>query len=203
MSFHQRGVSRSSRTRGGMRWTLTVLLTRAPDADGEVVWSWRLDAGVKSIEATLSATETNQPDLRGEHEVSRKTIAWGMPGVTGVTCMLVCAFYSILHTRPWGASSARHSLRPFRGRGDRNQANLAQRHAARMRRCVLPSLRAQRSNPPFRLLRHGLLRFARNDDSNCRHPRKPVIQYSRGSSDGFDRPQRTGYSAEYDESCVA
>ena len=33
-------------------------------ADGEVVWSWRLDAGVKSIEATLSATETNQPDLR-------------------------------------------------------------------------------------------------------------------------------------------
>ena len=68
-----------------------------------------------SIEATLSATETNQPDLRGEHEVSRKTIAWGMPGVTGVTCMLVCAFYPILHTRPWGASSARHSLRPLSG----------------------------------------------------------------------------------------
>src|ERR1700730_4380687 len=39
---HLRGVSRSSRARGGMRWTLTVLLTRAPDADGEVVWSWRL-----------------------------------------------------------------------------------------------------------------------------------------------------------------
>jgi len=27
-----------------------------------------------------------------------------------------------------------------------------------------PSLRAQRSNPPFRLPRYGLLRFARNDD---------------------------------------
>jgi hypothetical protein len=40
-------------------------------ADGEVVWSWRLDAGVKSIKATLSATETNQPDLRGEHEENR------------------------------------------------------------------------------------------------------------------------------------
>jgi hypothetical protein len=24
---------------GGMRWTLTALLTSAPDADGEVVWS--------------------------------------------------------------------------------------------------------------------------------------------------------------------
>jgi hypothetical protein len=36
---HLRGVSRSSRARGGMRWTRMVLLTRAPDADGEVVWS--------------------------------------------------------------------------------------------------------------------------------------------------------------------
>ena len=91
------------------------------------------------------ATETNQPDLRGEHEVSRKTIARGMPGVTGVTCMLVCAFYSILHTRPWGASSARHSLRPFRGRGDRNQTNLAQQPAAGLRRCVRsPPSRASR-----------------------------------------------------------
>jgi hypothetical protein len=38
VSSHSRGVSRSSRTRGGMRWTRTVLLTRALDADGEVVW---------------------------------------------------------------------------------------------------------------------------------------------------------------------
>ena len=30
-----------------MRWTRTVLLTRAPEADGEVVWSRRPDAGVK------------------------------------------------------------------------------------------------------------------------------------------------------------
>ena len=34
----QRGVSRSSRTWGGMRWTRMALLTRAPEADGEVVW---------------------------------------------------------------------------------------------------------------------------------------------------------------------
>jgi hypothetical protein len=116
------------------------------------------------------------PEHRGERAVIRKTIAWGMPGESGVTCMLVCAFYPILHTRPWGASSARHSLRPFQGRGDRNQANLAQTHAARMRRCVLPSLRAQRSNPPLSLLRHGLLRCARNDVVRLfeiRNPRSP------------------------------
>jgi len=36
---HLRGVSRSSQARGGMRWTRMALLTRVPDADGEVVWS--------------------------------------------------------------------------------------------------------------------------------------------------------------------
>ena len=36
---HLRGVSRSSRARGGMRWTRIMLLTRAFDADGKVVWS--------------------------------------------------------------------------------------------------------------------------------------------------------------------
>ena len=39
VSSHQRGVSRSSRTRDGMRWTRLVLLTNGADADGEVVWS--------------------------------------------------------------------------------------------------------------------------------------------------------------------
>ena len=39
VSSHKRGGSRSSRTRGGMRWTRMVLLTRVLDADGEVVWS--------------------------------------------------------------------------------------------------------------------------------------------------------------------
>src|SRR5215208_4918603 len=39
VSFHQRGVSRSSRTRGGMRWPLMAPLTNGAEADGEVVWS--------------------------------------------------------------------------------------------------------------------------------------------------------------------
>ena len=34
----KRGV-RTSRTRGGMRWPLNAQLTRAHDADGEVVWT--------------------------------------------------------------------------------------------------------------------------------------------------------------------
>src|ERR1700726_572817 len=35
----QRGDTRSSRPRGGMRWTPMVQLTRALEADGEDVWS--------------------------------------------------------------------------------------------------------------------------------------------------------------------
>ena len=41
-----------------------------------------------------------EPEHRGEHGVAVKTIAWGMPGDSGVTCMLVCALPLPLHTRP-------------------------------------------------------------------------------------------------------
>ena len=53
----------------------------APDetlfAYGEVVWSWRRDAGAKLAE--LSADDgDNKPAHRGEHDISRKAIAQGM-----------------------------------------------------------------------------------------------------------------------------
>src|SRR5260370_32586430 len=68
---------------------------------------------------------SNKPGHRGEREVSRKTIARGMPGRSGVTVvtMLVCLFYFAGEAA--GASSARHSLRPLIS-GDRTfLANLA------------------------------------------------------------------------------
>jgi hypothetical protein len=54
-----------------MRWTQAARLTKRADADGEVVWSWRLDAGVKSCEKTRETTVTKKPDHRGEHEENR------------------------------------------------------------------------------------------------------------------------------------
>src|SRR5258708_38169615 len=39
VSPDKRGGSRSSRTRGGMRWTRRLRLTSVADADGEVVWA--------------------------------------------------------------------------------------------------------------------------------------------------------------------
>jgi len=44
---------------------------RMAKADGEVVWSWRLDAGVKSAEDIPPATVTSKPDHRGEREGNR------------------------------------------------------------------------------------------------------------------------------------
>jgi len=43
----ERGGSRSSRTCGGMRWTRRRRMTSAVVADGESVWSWHPEAGVK------------------------------------------------------------------------------------------------------------------------------------------------------------
>jgi hypothetical protein len=51
-----RGVAQRHETRGGMRWTREARKTGEPDADGEVVWFWRSEAGVKSAEAIWSAT---------------------------------------------------------------------------------------------------------------------------------------------------
>ena len=56
---------------------------------------------------------SNKRGHRGEREVSRKTIARGMPGETGVTVvtMLVCFIYFAREAA--GALGARHSPRPL------------------------------------------------------------------------------------------
>ncbi len=46
-----------------------------------------------SRDYSWEAMETNQPDLQGEHEVSRKTIARGMPGCSGVLVVTTLACF--------------------------------------------------------------------------------------------------------------
>src|SRR5258706_6034056 len=64
--------------------------------------SCRSDAPMpaSSLREEAQATVSNRPGHRGEREVSRKSIARGMPGRSGVTVvtMLVCFFIS--HARP-------------------------------------------------------------------------------------------------------
>jgi hypothetical protein len=87
-------------TRGGVRWTPRVPLTMALEADvrSRVVLAPRRWCQV--CEKERRRRWPTSPEHRGDHEVAVKTIAWGMPGDSGVTCMLVCALPLPLHTRP-------------------------------------------------------------------------------------------------------
>jgi hypothetical protein len=49
-------------------------MTNAVVADGEAVWSWRPDAGVKFVRNFSRATVARKPGHRGEHGISRKPL---------------------------------------------------------------------------------------------------------------------------------
>jgi hypothetical protein len=90
-------------------------------ADGQVVWSWLPDAGVKFLgsESFSGMTVAKKPGHRGGLEAAVKTIARGVPGDSGVTCTLVCASTTTYAHETAGASGAWHSLRPrFGGQGN-------------------------------------------------------------------------------------
>jgi hypothetical protein len=97
----------------GMQWTRWRRKTSGVVADGEAVWSWRPDAGVKSAEAIPPVTVAKEPGHRGEHGVNVKTIVQGRLGETGepVVTMLVWFFHS--HARLRVRSEHRLSLRPL------------------------------------------------------------------------------------------
>jgi hypothetical protein len=117
------------------------------------------------VEATPLATVTNKPDRRGEHEVTVKTIARGMPGDPGVTVVTMLVCFLLFTHEAAGASSARHSLRPLIGRVRNFKAKLA-RNARRDCEIVSGRHCEERSDEAIHssyTWRDGLLRFARND----------------------------------------
>src|SRR6478672_13631802 len=77
--------------------------------------SCRSDAPMlaSSLREEAQATVSNKPGHRGEHEVSRKTIARGMPGRSGVTVVTTLGCLFSFGPEAAGASCARHSLRPL------------------------------------------------------------------------------------------
>src|SRR5882757_935199 len=107
-----------------MRWThfagRNFCATSGVCADGEVVWSWRSDAGVKLAKTLTRLADDggNQAWSPGRSRISRKAIAQGRPDDPPVPVVLPRAFFC---TRTMGAVGTRPSLRPllFRGRLDR------------------------------------------------------------------------------------
>src|SRR5258705_2844822 len=69
-----------------------------------------------SLREDAQATVSTKPGHRGEREVSRKTIARGMPGRSGVTVVTNSCVCFFTHEAA-GALSARHSLRPLISQG--------------------------------------------------------------------------------------
>src|SRR6266516_2288834 len=78
-----------------MRWTRAVPLTNCADADGEVVWFWRPDAGVKSVRRSAGdgvkqawspgrARRKPLKPLRGECRAKS-----GEPVVTTLVCFVL------------------------------------------------------------------------------------------------------------------
>src|SRR5712672_1454183 len=101
-----------------------------------------------SLREDAQATVSNKLGHREEREVSRKTIARGMPGETGVTVVttLVCLFF-ITHEAA-GASSARHSLRPLNFRRRDVPGKTRAKRAARSRSCALNQATQKHSSCP-------------------------------------------------------
>jgi hypothetical protein len=85
-------------------------------AYGKTVWFWRpllassrrrfamLNRAMRTVNSL--AMEARRIRLQGELGISRQTIARGMPGCFGCTCMLVCAFLSASCTRDRGCQPA-------------------------------------------------------------------------------------------------
>src|SRR5581483_8924705 len=70
------------------------------------VWSCPPDAGVNRRVKRPVGRRLTSPVLRGEHAISRKTIAQGRPGRPGRTCMLVCVFLFCTRDRGCGQHPA-------------------------------------------------------------------------------------------------
>jgi hypothetical protein len=114
------------------------------------------------------ATGARKAASPGRARISRKTIARGKPGCLGCTCQTrVHSFASFAHGNA-GAPSARLSLRPLFGEGQRNCRTRVKTSRGNESACLSASLRAKRSNPASlsRNKKAGLLRrFAPRNDA--------------------------------------
>ena len=86
--FRERSCGAQDERCGCVRQSRVVL---APVAGVKLAEVFRTRPGFRST-VNPSATVTRRIRRRGEHVISRKPIAQGMPDCSDCTCMLVCAF---------------------------------------------------------------------------------------------------------------
>jgi hypothetical protein len=140
------GRSRTSRTRGEMRWTRRrrrrTRLKRTTKSCGSDVAVLALRPREAKL---LRDNGGKRAVLREEHEVSRKAIAQGRPECFRCTCMLVCiSCYAQTAHETSGAASTRSSLRPLieEGGSFRQASGSSCREIANTRSIVIARLAA-------------------------------------------------------------
>src|SRR5205809_7477578 len=84
-----------------------------------------------SLREEAQMTVSNKPGHRGEREVSRKTIARGMPGRSGVTVVTMLVCFVLFRTRGCGRIGRPAFPAPSDLRGQDVQAKLGRKPAAR------------------------------------------------------------------------
>src|SRR3984893_7715515 len=116
---------------------------------------WRQVRGVASAQPGLDKTYplmtvAKEPGHRGEHDISRKTIACGNAGRSGVLVVTRVHSTTTKGTRDRGCNGHPAFPTPSMGGGRSMQTSGAsRREIARSRLWSGPSLRAKRSNPFF------------------------------------------------------
>ena len=130
-----RGALRTSRTRGGMRWTQKARETHALDAYGEVAWFGRRGAGAK-LAIRRASDGGKRAVLRGEHEVSRKAIAQGRPECSRCPVCSCAVLLCANRTRDRGCS--KHPVFPVPSVFEEGKRKCKPRvdRAARSRNCI-------------------------------------------------------------------
>ena len=106
-------------------------------ADGEVVWSWRRDPGVKLSGKARMATVARKAASPGRARNKPSNHCVGKAGMTGCTCGDLLVSFFTFGREAAGAVGARLSLRPLLTERDNEFAELGRKPAARMRTLTL------------------------------------------------------------------
>src|SRR5881397_417210 len=115
-----------------------------------------------SLREEAQMTVSNKAGHRGEREVSRKTIARGMPGRSGVTVVTMLVCFILFRTRGCGRIKRPAFPAPSDLSGAGLQVKLGRKAAARSRSCVCVIARSEATKQSILPLRlHGLLRGAK------------------------------------------
>ena len=128
----------------GLRWTLRRQVgSFSPDetfaADGEVVWSWRRDRGVKLARGYRADDGGKKRRSPGRVRISRKPLRGESRDVSAVPVKSVCILLLLFAHGAAGAVGARLSLRPLMKRGQRDCIARAKTCRGNAKLCLLSS----------------------------------------------------------------